>query len=119
MEEDITRPVELDLVDLGHRPRRTKSSATTAASLATFSGYVPRNKPMLMMVHHRLQGPGESSATTAQDGDIWPKTVRQSRVVGLVVSVEVGAAGIKVVPEVIDRTEESASTWSRRTRQPS
>jgi len=68
--------------------------------------------------HHRLQGLGGSSATTAQDGDIWPENVRQCRVVDLVVSGEVGAAGIKVVPEVMDRTKKFASTWCQRTKRP-
>ena len=52
-----------------------------------------------------------SSATTAQDGATWPEIVRQSRVVDVVVPGEVGEASIEAVPEVMDTTEESASTW--------
>jgi len=55
-----------------------------------------------------------SSATTAQDGATWPEIVRRSRVVDVVVPGEVGEAGIEAVPEVMDRTEESVSTWCRR-----
>jgi len=75
---------------------------------------VPRNEPTLVMVHHRLQGRVGSSATTAQDGATWPEIVRQSRVADVVVPGEVGEADIEAVPEVMDRTEESVSTWCRR-----
>ena len=94
------------------RPRKhVGGSVTTAVSLATFPGTVLRNEPTLVMVHHRLQGRVGSSATTAQDGATWPEIVRQSRVVDVVVPGEVGEAGIEAVPEVMDRTEGSASTW--------
>jgi len=66
------------------------------------------------MVHHRLQGRVGSSATTAQDGATWPEIVRRSRVVDVMVPGEVGEADIEAVPEVMDRTEESMSTWCRR-----
>ena len=97
------------------RPRKHDSgSVITAVSLATFPGTVPRNEPTLVMVHHRLQGRVGSSATTAQDGATWPEIVRRSRVVDVVVPGEVGEADIEAVPEVMDRTEESVSTWCRR-----
>jgi len=63
------------------------------------------------MVHHRVQGRVGSSATTSQDGATWPEVVRQSRVVDV---GEVGEADVEAVPEVMNRTEESASTWCRR-----
>ena len=108
--EDITSQDEVDSVDLSHRPRRRKSNAIAVVSLGTWPGTVPRNEKTIMMVHHRLQGLGRSSATTAQDGDTWPEIVRQSRVGDVVVLEKVGEAVIEAVPEVMDRTEESAST---------
>jgi len=36
----------------------------------------------------------------------------------VVVLEKVGEAVIEAVPEVMDRTEESASTWCRRTKRP-
>jgi len=104
------------LEDTSHRPRRRKFGAMAVVSLGTWPGTVPRNEKTIMMVHHRLQGLGGSSATTAQDGDTWPEIVRQSPVVDVVVSRKVGEAGIEAVPEAMDRTEEFASTWCRRTK---
>jgi len=97
------------------RPRKhVGGSVITAVSLATFPGTVPRNEPTFVMVHHRLQGRVGSSATTAQDGATWPEIARRSRVVDVMVPREVGEADIEAVPEVMDRTEESVSTWYRR-----
>jgi len=85
-------------------------SVITAVSLATCPGTVLRNELTFMMVHHRLQGWGGSSATTAQDEATWPEIVRQSRVVDVVIPGEAGEADIEAVSEVMDKTEESAST---------
>jgi len=116
--EDGTSQDEVDSVDLSHRPRRRKSNAIAVVSLGTWPGTVPKNEPTIMVVHHRLQGWVGSGVTTAQDGDTWPEIARQSRVVDVMVPGKVGEAGIEAVPEVMDRTEESASTWCRRTKRP-
>jgi len=68
VEENIIRPVEADLVNISHRPRRRKSGALAVVSLGTWPETVPRNELTIMMVHYRLQGWVVSGVTTAQDG---------------------------------------------------
>jgi len=94
---------------------KLRLNVIAVVSLGTFPGTLPRNEPTLMTAHHRLQCWVKANVTTAQDEATWPEIVRQSRVVDVVVPGGVGKAGIEAVPEVMSKTEKSASTWCQRT----
>jgi len=115
VEEDITRPVKVDLEDLSRRPRRRRSSAIAVVSLGTFLQTAIKTEKTSMTNRRHSSRTSRYGVMHAVGMAILPETAPTSRATVVVdteaVFTEDAKAIIKRVKDVAHRTKNSASTW--------